>query len=282
LNIASLAVLSTMTVLSHRENLLLDGTLYLARVSGEAFLRNISLRMQLTEDVYETPWECAKAVGGSTGLWKGNLIRGVRCIPPTLIDRAVEDWVQSFVTNISGTWQSFLSTSIGTTLSLSLVYPLDGYLIKLIYQLDFRRDYDACREQDLQGKGWVRYCTTVSKIYRGYLAACGRMIVYFTVYHLLYASLDYGSPSGTYRIEIFKRFLSALGADILSYPLDTINRIQVVENLRFRDAYRKCRKDRSSGFYHSYKWHFCISIGVMLISIGTERLRKMYINSRCN
>jgi hypothetical protein len=266
-----------MNKLSYRENLVVNSTFYVGRGLAEAYLRNISLQMQLTDDVYSTPWECAKEVGFSYDIWKGVFFRGVRGITPKIVDIPTEKWIGSYLTKLPGIWQSFFSNTIGATLTLVFGYPLDVHIIKLINEWEnMRQDNLKLNDDDHVNKRWIdRICDN----YSGLGAAWARMMVYFSVFHLLYMGMEWGLPSKSHEMRLLKRFILELGADMAAYPLGTIQRTQVVEKKSLMEAIEKNKEERE--FYRSYHWHFCISLGVVLIGFGAFKLKRVYTGVRC-
>lgn len=268
-----------MTELSYRENFLVDTTLSLAAVALVAPLRTVNLKMQLTKGVYNNPWHCAKELGFSS-LWKGNLWRCVRFFPSRIIDITTEERIPSLLSNIPGVWQSILSSILGSTLSLALVYPIDVHMIRLINKMDPNEvDEEKIPDESDDEKELVFDLSD----YAGFRGSVARMVVYFLSYYLLNSIMEYSLPSRIPKMEgMLLRFYLQLGADWLSYPLDTISRVQVTKKISFMEAYKDVKEDGLyEGFYHSYKWNFCISFLGMLIGLSAGEIKRMYTNFRC-
>jgi len=259
-----------MSNLSYRENFIVDSTLSMAAVALVAPLRTVNLRMQLTKDKYDSPLDCIQELGFSS-LWKGNMWRCVRLIPSRIIDITTEERLPFLLRNIPGVWQTIFSSILGSTLSLALVYPIDVHLIKLINKMGpvDKSDEDEEIFFDLS--------------YIGFPAAVARMVAYYSSYYLLHWILKYSFPSRINNMDgIQLGFYLQLGADCLSYPLDTISRVQVTKEKSFKQAFNWCKEEGfNEGFYHSYKWNFCISLFGMLVSLGAVKLKTFYTSMRC-
>lgn len=266
-----------MRELSYRENFLVDTTLSMAAGSVGAPLRTVNLRMQLYKDVYESPLHCAKKLGYSS-LWKGNLWRCARFLPSRIIEITTEERLQSLLRNIPGVWQSILTNILGSTLSLALVYPIDVHLMKLIHEMEEVQEVKHGSGVHDDRGSILQYWD-----YTGFPASVGRMVVYFSSYYLLYSAMEYSLPSRIGNMDGFLlNFFLQLGADFASYPLDAISRVQVVEKKSFFEAFTNLNNLYiEEGFYHNYKWNFCISFFGMLISMSASELKRMYINTRC-
>lgn len=265
-----------MSNFSHNGYSVIDSSIYVARGLAEAYVRNICLQMQLTENVYTTPVDCAKEVGSSYELWRGIFFRSLRGITPKIVDIPTEDWIASYLTKLPGLWQSFFSNTIGATLTLVVGYPLDVHIIKLINEWESLKESDLNLQEEGESGGLI---DQILDRYRGLGAAWARMMVYFSVYHLLYLGMEYTAPSKSNELGLLRRFILELGADIASYPFGAVQRTQVVEKISFVEAFEENKKNEK--FWYSYPWHFSISLGVVLIGLGAAKLKNVYTDSSC-
>jgi len=269
-----------MSEVSNLENFFVDTTISMTAGLVGAPLRTVNLRMQLNDkDRYLSPLHCAKSLGYSS-LWKGNLWRCARFFPSRMIDITTEERLSSLLKNFPGLWQNVLSSILGSTLSLALVYPIDVYLIKLIGNM---KEVDEMAVDEVKsGPGFDDDDESISPCfdYTGFPVSVGRMAVYWSSYYLLYSAMEYSLPSRIGTMDgVLLTFFLQLGADLASYPLDAICRVQVARNKSVFEAFELCKEEGL--FYHSYKWNFCISFFGMLISMGASEFKKMYTSIRC-
>lgn len=288
-----------MAELPFYENLFVDSCLALASRTMGAPIQTITLRKQLRKGEFnKSVWQILINEKDFKGLWKGNLWRCSRYFPLKAVDMFTDEYLDSFVGNISngympGLMQSIFSNVLGNTLSLVLVFPIDALLLKTIYDMD-SDDKNKGLALSIEGKSVARYDDKsvrdhvaaiwdwVSETYRGFGASLGRMVVYHWMYFILYANVEYSlhTTKISHWQQILLRFTLQLGADFFSYPLDAISRLQVIHRYSLFEALENCWKDGFYGFYHSYHWNIVDSVFGVLISLSFSELKRMYTNMR--
>jgi len=248
-------------------NFLLGCAVALTAGTVVAPLQTMNLRMQLRMD--KSPQASLKK---GRALYKGYLWRSGRYVPRKLVDMFCGGRIQSIVENVPGFGKNIMSNIILSTVTMAFVYPIDTKIIRLVRDMDdANKDEQKCEERSEVRASLIR-------MYAGALPEFGKILVSHAMYFLLFSAMEKFLPSRiTSWQEIILRGLLYLGADAASYPLGSVSRMQVAEDLSVQDAVQKCSEEGL--FFHGYTFNVAISFCMVAISVYMTDLRATLVGT---
>jgi len=243
-------------------NFIFGGAVALTAGTVVGPLQTINLRNQLRMD--QTPQDSLEK---GTALYKGYLWRCGRYVPMKLVDMFCEDGIQSMVKDVPGFGKNIMSNIINSTVAMVLARPIDTKIIRLVKNMD---DDDKDEQKSNEDIGpWLM------RMYAGALPEFGKILVSHAMYYMLFSVMDTFLPSRiTKSTEIILRGLLYLCADAVSYPLSSVSRMQVAEDLTVPAAIKKCSEEGL--FFHGYFFNVAISFVLVAFSVGTTKLRAAF------
>lgn len=276
--------------LSPVENFLVDTSFAWISKTIKAPLNTVKLRMQLERHLFSrtiTPVDCANKIvqkEGLAGLWRGNMYKCVRYIPPAMVNLVLKDTVNTLTRNLPGNWGTFLSGYLVGCVSLLVIYPFDFTVTTMIVDAITGEEFVYTDVPDV-----VRKVTKDGYLglYRGFTASLIGIAVYRAAYFGLYFSTDRFLPAELSTTQSYLyRMILQLAAGVLAYPLDTIRRRQVImvnEN-SFMETVRSIYEESGLvAFFDDYSLRLNILIGIVgiLSTAGVSQLKNGYIEARC-
>jgi len=248
-----------MSETKHEGNFILGSVVALTSGTVVAPLQTMNLRMQLRMD--KSPQASLKK---GRALYKGYLWRCGRYVPRKLVDMFFGAGIQSLVKDVPGFGKNIMSNIIQITVTMAFTYPIDTKIIRLVRDMD-----DADKDEQ---KSDEKVGASLTRMYAGVLPEIGKVLVSHAMYYLLFSAMDAFLPSRiTSSQEIILRGLLYLGADVASYPLGSVSRMQVAEDLSVQNAVQKCSEEGL--FFQGYTFNVAISFVLVAFTVGMTRLR---------
>jgi len=254
-----------MSETSNSGNFLLGCGVALASGTIVVPLQTMNLRMQLGMDE-----SLQDSLEQGRELYKGYLWRCGRYVPRKLAIILTEDRIQSIVKNVPGFGKSIMGNIINSIITMALARPIDTQIIRLVRDMDDGNkvefeSHKIIRDEPLSAEKW-----SLVRMYAGALPEFGKILVSHAMYFLLFTAVDNLLPSKiTKKQEIVLRGLLYLGADAASYPLGSVSRMQVAEDMTVQDAVMKCSAEGL--FYKGYTFNVAITLAMVAFSVAMTR-----------
>jgi len=255
-----------MSETSNSGNFLLGCGVALASGTVVVPLQTMNLRMQLGMDK-----SLQDSLEQGRELYKGYLWRCGRYVPRKLAIILTEDRIQSLVKNVPGFGKSIIGNIINSTVTMALARPIDTEIIRLVRDMDDGHKVQYESHKIIRDEPLSAGKKSLVRMYAGALPELGKILVSHAMYFLLFTAVDNLLPSRiTSKQEIVLRGLLYLGADAASYPLGSVSRMQVAEDLTMQEAVKKCSAEGL--FYNGFTFNVAITLVMVGFSVAMTRI----------